>query len=106
MLIFTKLRATPEIWDEDEILPPIWISGDTISEIELQFSISSHTSGEDCGHSTVVRWFPGVQMYRVLSSVAKRGIYDVRRLLLVAGNEKENLDMVISLSKLLEKSTL
>ena len=45
-------------------------------------------------------------MYRVLKHVSRRGIDDVKRLLIAAGNDKENLDMVISVSKLLAKSSL
>jgi hypothetical protein len=87
------------------------VSGETISESELQLfinspNINSPNAGKASRFSTVVRWYPGMQMYRLLNSVSRRGIDDVRRLLLAAGNEKEDLDMVISVSKLLARSTL
>jgi hypothetical protein len=102
-----KLRAVPEICENTgKVLPSIMVSGETISESELQLSINSPSLEKSRRVSTVVRWYPGVPMYRVLKSVSKRGIDDVRKLLLAAGNDKDRLDMVISVSKLLAKSTL
>ena len=102
----TKLRAVPEIWDEGKVLPPILVSGETLSSSELQLSITPPETGKASRLSTVVRWYPGANMYRVLQSVSKRGIEDVRRLLLAAGNDKDSMDMIISVSKLLARSSL
>jgi hypothetical protein len=82
------------------------VSGESISESELQLFTNPPDTKKASRFSTVVRWYPGVQMHRLLNSVSKRGIGDVRKLLLAAGNEKESLDMVISVSKLLARSTL
>ncbi|KAE9370262.1 hypothetical protein N431DRAFT_343719 [Stipitochalara longipes BDJ] len=101
-----ELRAVPEIWDKGEVLPPILVSGETISLSELQFPIKSSNIGTASGCATLVRWYPGAHMYRVLHSISKRGIDDVRRLLIAAGNDKDGMDMVISMSKLLARSSL
>ncbi len=47
-----------------------------------------------------VAWFPGVQMYEVLKAAAKRGIEDVRRLLVMAGNDSKVIITCTSLSSL------
>ena len=100
-----KIRAMPEICENTgKSLPPIMVSGEIISESQL--SIDSPSLENSRRVSVVVRWYPGVPMYRVLKSVSKRGIDDVRKLLLAVGNDKDRLDMVISVSKLLAKSTL
>lgn len=98
----------PEIWDNDagKVLPPILVSGEPISESELRLSGNPSNSETSKRAQVVVRWYPGVQMYRVLKSVSKRGIEDVRKLLVATGNDRDRLDMVISVSKLLAKSTL
>jgi len=107
ILMHLKLRAVPEICENTgKSLPPIMVSGETISESELQLSLNSMSLENSRSVSIVVRWYPGVPMYRVLKSVSKRGIDDVRKLLLAVGNDKDRLDMVISVSKLLAKSTL
>ena len=104
--MYMKLRAVPEIWDEDKALPPILVSGETISESELGLSVNNSSIRKTGKLSTVVRWFPGVHMYRVLHSISKRGIESVRMLLLAAGNDEDSLDLVVPVSKLLAKSTL
>jgi hypothetical protein len=102
-----KLRAIPDIWDDTgNVLPPIMVSGENMPESELQLSINSPEIGKASRLSTVVRWYPGVHMYRVLNSVSKRGIDDVKKQLLAAGNDKDRLDMVVSVSKLLARSNL
>jgi len=101
-----KIRAVPEIWDKGKILPPILVSGETLSMGELQFLITSSNMGTAGRVSTVVRWYPGAHMYRVLHNASKRGIDDVKKLLLAAGNDKDSMDMVISVSKLLARSSL
>src|SRR5882724_11153190 len=99
--MFVKLRAVPEIWDDNgKILPPILVSGETISQGELQLPIDPPDIGIASSLSTAVRWYPGAHMYRVLNLVSKRGIDDLKKLLLAAGNDKDSLDMVISVSKL------
>ncbi|PMD46092.1 hypothetical protein L207DRAFT_507036 [Hyaloscypha variabilis F] len=104
LLVNYELRAMPEILDGNgRILPPITVSGDNIAEGELL--ISSPNLENSRSLSTIVKWYPGVEMYRVLNHVSKRGIDDVRKLLLTAGNREDDLDLVISLSKLLARST-
>jgi hypothetical protein len=97
----------PEIRDDKgKTLPPIVFSGETILESERQLFINSPETQKASRFSTVVKWYPGVHMYRVLQSSSKRGIDEVKRLLVSAGNEKGSLDMVISVSKLLAKTSL
>jgi hypothetical protein len=104
--MYNKLRAAPEIWDEGKILPPILVSGEIVSEDELLLFPSSPDIGKASRFSTVVRWYSGVHMYRVLKHVSRRGIDDVKRLLIAAGNDKDSLDMIFSVSKLLAISSL
>jgi hypothetical protein len=94
----------PEIVDEGKVLPPIFISGETVSESELDLSTNLPKTGKASKFTTVVRWYPGAPMYHVLDCISRRGIDDVRRLLVAAGNDKDSLDMVISVSKLLAGS--
>jgi hypothetical protein len=97
----------PEIRDEEgKTLPPIMLSGETVPESERQLFVNSSDTQKASRFSTVVKWFPGVHMYRVLQSSSKRGIDEVKRLLVAAGNDKGSLDMVISVSKLLENTSL
>ena len=93
----------PGIIDEGKVLPPILVSGETVSESELGLSINVPDIGKARKLSTVVRWFPGADMYRALNSASGQGIDDVRRLLLAAGNDR---DTVISVSKLLARSRI
>jgi hypothetical protein len=42
----------------------------------------------------IVKWFPGVQMYYILCHAAACGIDDVKRLLVIAGNNIHDLESV------------
>jgi hypothetical protein len=102
-----KLHAVPEIRDDKgKTLPPIMVSGETVPESERQLFTTSSDTQKASRFSTVVNWYPGVHMYRVLQSSSKRGIDEVKRLLVAAGNDKGSLDMGISVSKLLANTSL
>jgi len=49
----------------------------------------------------MVKWFPGVDMYEALRIAARRGMEDVIKLLLAAGNDAKFLERNTSLSKLM-----
>ena len=102
-----KLLAVPEIRDDKgKTLSPILLSGETVPESERQLFTNSSDAQNASRFSTVVNWYPGVHMYRILQSSSKRGIDEVKRLLVAAGNDKGSLDMVISVSKLLANTSL
>ncbi|PMD17315.1 hypothetical protein NA56DRAFT_276243 [Hyaloscypha hepaticicola] len=84
--------------DKGKTLPPIMLSGETVPESERQLFTNSSDTQKASRFSTAVNWYPGVHMYRVLQSSSKRGIDEVKRLLIAAGNDKGSLDMVISIS--------
>ena len=96
----------PAIIEEGKVLPTILISGEAMSESELALSLSRPYTRNSKKDSTPVRWFQGAHMYNVLSSVSKRGMEDVRKVLVAAGNDKEVLDTVLSVSKLLSRSSI
>ncbi len=97
----------PEIRDDKgKTLPPIALTGETVPESERQLFTNSFDTQKASRFSTAVNWYPGVHMYRVLQSSSKRGIDEVRRLLVAAGNDKDSLDMVISVSKILTNTSL
>ena len=52
---------------------------------------------------TKIKWFSGVRMQKALRTAAKRGIEDMRKLLVVAGNDIESLDKSISVTRLVSK---
>jgi len=42
----------------------------------------------------LIGWFPGVDMYEALRVAAKRGVEDIKNLLLGAGNDPHVLDKI------------
>jgi hypothetical protein len=55
---------------------------------------------------TVVKWFPGINMYKALGRVAKSGVGEVLKLLILAGNDIEFLGRNPSLSKVMSKLSI
>jgi hypothetical protein len=55
---------------------------------------------------TDIKWFSGSNMHRALGIAAKRGLEDVNRLLIAAGNDLWSLDGVSSISRLISKMSL
>lgn len=96
----------PEISYEGKVLPPILVTGETVSKSELQLFIVRMNVETSSRLSIVVKWYAGVVMYRILKSASKLGINEVKRLLLGAGNDKDSLDMITSLSDLLGRASL
>jgi hypothetical protein len=52
---------------------------------------------------TIIKWFPGVNMYKALGIAARLGVEDVVRLLVTAGNDINFLDRTFSLSRMISK---
>ena len=52
---------------------------------------------------TIIKWFPGVNMYKALGVAARSGMEDVVRLLVTAGNDVKFLDRNFSLSRIMSK---
>jgi len=96
-------RADSLINDEEKLLPPIIVSGESLMRSELDISFNLRRTGTQHSPSTTVRWFPGAQMYRALGIVAKRGMEDIRRLLIAAGNDPFIIDRVVSVSQLVSQ---
>jgi hypothetical protein len=96
-------RADSLISDEEKLLPPIIVSGEPLTRSELDISFNLRRTGTQHSPSTTVRWFPGAQMYRALGIVAKRGMEDIRRLLIAAGNDPVSIDRIVSVSQLVSQ---
>ncbi|KAL2074635.1 hypothetical protein VTL71DRAFT_8413 [Oculimacula yallundae] len=77
------------------------VSGNTISKVEGP--ATSKLLGE---RRAIVKWFSGDDMYAVLSGVAAHGVEDIRKLLIMAGNDIDTLDGMLSLSSLLSELTI
>jgi hypothetical protein len=54
----------------------------------------------------MVKWFPGLVMYRALGMAAKSGMENVVRLLVAAGNDIKLLERNASLSEIISKLRL
>jgi hypothetical protein len=52
---------------------------------------------------TIVKWFPGINMYKALGNAAKSRMEDVPRLLILAGNDIKFLERNITLSRIMSK---
>jgi hypothetical protein len=72
-----------------------------MSGLDISFILQG--SGKQHTPYTTVRWFPGAQMYRALGIVAKRGMVDIRRLLIAAGNDPVIIDRVVSVNQLVSQ---
>jgi len=55
---------------------------------------------------TMVKWFPGINMYKTLGMVAESGMDDVIKLLILAGNDIRFLERNASLSRLTSKISI
>lgn len=55
------------------------------------------------GQKRNIKWFPGAKMHRSLEIAARRGIEDIRKLLVAVGNDISDLDRNMSVSKLVAK---
>ena len=55
------------------------------------------------GQTQSIKWFPGAKMHRSLEIAARRGIEDIRKLLVAVGNDISDLDRTMSVSKLVAK---
>lgn len=54
----------------------------------------------------MLKWFPGINMYKALGVAAKSGIDDVLKLLFLAGNDIEFLKKDGSLSRLMSEMSI
>ena len=88
--------------------PPIHVSGEILSRAEIDdrglHELSNISQGAVISEQrTMVRWFPGVEMYRALGMAARSGMENVIRLLIAAGNDSKFLDRNTSLSRLMSQ---
>ena len=54
----------------------------------------------------IVKWFPGPDMYKAIGLAAKRGISEVKALLLAAGNNPETIENITSITRLVSKMSI
>jgi hypothetical protein len=54
----------------------------------------------------MVKWFPGINMYKTLGMVADSGMNDAIKLLILAGNDIRFLERKTSLSRLMSKISI
>jgi hypothetical protein len=91
-----------------DLWPPIHVTGETVSFSEIACSCTQeceiYTHGTIVSEQrTMVKWFPGVHMYKALDRAAKSGMEGVIRLLVAAGNDTKFLERNLSLSKIMAK---
>jgi hypothetical protein len=91
-----------------EMWPPIHVRGEAVSLDELAGPETQGYGTFLCNpilseERTIVKWFPGVNMYKALCVAARSGMEDVVRLLVAAGNDIKFLDRNFSLSKIMSK---
>jgi hypothetical protein len=55
------------------------------------------------GQTSKVKWFPGANMHKVIRIAARRGMYELRKLLDAVGNDAIDLERSLYLSKLISK---
>jgi hypothetical protein len=100
----------PSNEEEDQKWQPIYVIGDPVSLTEPVVPESAQPNAEPGDNPsalviseqrTMVKWFPGVDMYEALGIAARRGMEDVIKLLLAAGNDVKFLERNTSLSKLI-----
>jgi hypothetical protein len=86
------------------------VTGDPVTLTEPVIPESAHPYrefGEFPSHPvvseqrTMVKWFSGVDMYVALRIAATRGMEDIIKLLIAAGNDMKFLERNTSLSKLM-----
>ncbi len=96
------------------ILPAIHFFGESVSRAEVGLSLipqmlpSSSTMRlkHPFTEKAIVKWFPGVNMHKALAVAAKRGMDDVRSLLIAAGNDTNIIDRITSITQLVSRMTL
>jgi hypothetical protein len=74
----------------------------------MQTAISAHHRSSSSillgmEQKTRIKWFSGAKMHRALKMAAKRGVEDIRKLLILAGNDIDLLERSLSMSKLVSK---
>jgi hypothetical protein len=89
-------------------VPPIHAAGQTVPLAECGISVAQGDNAFSLGisateHRTIVKWFPGINMYKALSIAARSGMEDVIRLLIAAGNDIKFLNRNISLSRIMSQ---
>jgi hypothetical protein len=93
-------------------LPPITIKGEYISRAEMELlesdqslQINTALSNEPrtLGHKRSIKWFAGAKMHKSLETAARRGIDDIRELLVAVGNDINEVERSMSVNKLLAK---
>jgi hypothetical protein len=95
-----------------EKFPPITIKGEYISRTEMELlasdpSLQRTTVLPNKSSKTVkkgsIKWFSGAKMHRSLEVAARRGIEDLKKLLVAVGNDINDLESSMSMSKLVAK---
>lgn len=73
------------------------------SDPSLQRTSPFLNKSKKAGKKRNIKWFPGAKMHRSLEIAAKRGIEDFKRLLVAVGNDINDLESSMSVSKLVTK---
>jgi hypothetical protein len=95
-------------------VPAIHFFGESVSRAEVGLSLipqmlpSSNTVRLKhlFSEKATVKWFPGANMHKALAVVSKRGMGDVRSLLIAAGNDTKLIDRITSITQLISRMTL
>jgi hypothetical protein len=102
------------IWGEHDVLPEIHVTGESIPRAEAGLStllaVEKHQSARTTDRIVIdrvtVKWFAGTSMHNALRIAARRGMSDVKRLLLAAGNDVDLIDGCTSLANSISKMSL
>lgn len=86
----------------DAAISPIQIPTEFVSEI-LPKTCSATSSLLGVERKAKIKWFSGAKMHKALKMAAKRGVEDIRKLLVLAGNDTDMLERSLSMSKLVSK---
>jgi hypothetical protein len=98
----------PNSGKDDELWSPINVVDNIVSPAKCRFSAMPKNSTFCYGaviseEITMVKWFPGINMYKALGMAAKSGMEDVLRLLILAGNDIKFLERNVTLSRIMSK---
>lgn len=93
--------SNTEIALEDDVLSPIKIPASFISQADATASTTNTLPRP--GHKTKIKWFPGKKMHKALRLATKRGVDDLRKLLIMAGNDIDVVERSLEMSRLVAK---
>jgi hypothetical protein len=110
-IIHNQLSKLPKSEEDEAKWPPIRIMDKRESLAACRLSAIREDNKFSCGtvlseQRTVVKWFPGINMYKALGRAAESGIDGVLKLLILAGNDIEFLGRNPSLSKVMSKLSI